>query len=372
MATVRPLIRYADTGQLEQLRAGDSLPGGGGGGFANTVVVVTPDADQADWIMPGRTQFTTALCTPANNSFIGGVATGVPGDVLILKNASASGLIWLVNEELNSSNFCRFNLHELSVFLMPGDSITLVYDDTSQRWNQTALSQNVLEPDHDSICIYPNITTSVVSVGSGATSNTATLSTVEPLATPLHYFGARSKTQISNSTANGSSSVRGNALRFRRGNTTGLGGIFFNAVFDNAALGATGGVFFGLNGGTGADTAQPRNINNSFGLGTHGGETSHRLYTRDGVAATAVDLGANFPSASATACYELAILAMPNASNIRMMIRRIDSVFTSEQTFTTNLPGNTVALAPRANVIVGATAVANTARFSRLVTRQVY
>ena len=39
MAVKRPLVRYADTGQLEELRAGDTLPGAGGGGSTSASVV---------------------------------------------------------------------------------------------------------------------------------------------------------------------------------------------------------------------------------------------------------------------------------------------------------------------------------------------
>jgi hypothetical protein len=39
MATKRPLIRYADTGQIEELRSSDSLPGGGGGGSVSPLTV---------------------------------------------------------------------------------------------------------------------------------------------------------------------------------------------------------------------------------------------------------------------------------------------------------------------------------------------
>ncbi len=39
MATKRPLVRYADTGQLEELRSGDTLPGAGGGGSTSASVI---------------------------------------------------------------------------------------------------------------------------------------------------------------------------------------------------------------------------------------------------------------------------------------------------------------------------------------------
>lgn len=39
MATRRPLVRYADTGQIEELRSGDDVPGGGGGGSGTATQV---------------------------------------------------------------------------------------------------------------------------------------------------------------------------------------------------------------------------------------------------------------------------------------------------------------------------------------------
>lgn len=47
MAVKRPLVRYADTGRLEELRAVDTLPGAGGGGGAGITQAVLNVASAA-------------------------------------------------------------------------------------------------------------------------------------------------------------------------------------------------------------------------------------------------------------------------------------------------------------------------------------
>jgi hypothetical protein len=145
----------------------------------------------------------------------------------------------------------------------------------------------------------------------------------------------------------------------------------FNAKFRNTALGATGGILVGLTNSIAAITTQPRSTNNTFGIGTHGGETTHRVYSRDGAAATAVDLGANFPANSATAAYEVTIFAPPAVAAIRYMVRRLDSEFKAQGSIVANLPTNTLGLAGRAAIMVGGTAAATTGQINRLICRSV-
>lgn len=44
MALKKPLVRYSDTGRIEELRSSDTLPGGGGGGLSVVVAVTFPAA----------------------------------------------------------------------------------------------------------------------------------------------------------------------------------------------------------------------------------------------------------------------------------------------------------------------------------------
>ena len=342
----------------------------GGGAFAATVITAVPSPDQANWAPGTIDGYTIIRANPTDNAFISGVAGGASGDILVIKNVSA-GMVWLIDEDATSTAANRFEIAQHAMILMPDDAATFIYDSTATRWVEVAVDRNVLAPDDTGIVILPNTTTSVVSIGQGATSNTATLSTVEPTATPSNLFLAEAYTQITNATASGSSNVRGNVLRFMRGATTNRQGIFYYTQFRNPALGATGGVFAGMTNSTAAITTQPRATNNSFGLGTHGGETTHRVYSRDGTAATAVDLGANFPANSATAAYAVAFLAMPNTASIKYMVLRLDTRFTAQGTISANLPANTLGLAPRVGTMVGATATASTMQFNRIVCKRI-
>jgi hypothetical protein len=106
-------------------------------------------------------------------------------------------------------------------------------------------------------------------------------------------------------------------------------------------------------------------------LCANGGQTTLRISVRDGAAGTPIDLGANFPVPSATAAYEVAFLAMPTVSNVRYMVRRLDSDQRAQGTVTANLPAGSTLLGPRLAVMVGATAVANTAQATHLLARYV-
>lgn len=371
-SVLKGLVPASGGGTTNFLRADGSWAApGGGGSFSTNVLTAVPSADQADWNPGSLTGYNLVKANPSDNSFITGIAGGSDGMVLVLMNGSTSGLVWLIDEDSTSTAANRFTLSVPNRVILPGDAVTFYYDGTTSRWIAAALDRDLFGAGEDGTVILPNTTTSVSAFGQGATSNTATLSTTEPTATPGNVFVSQAFTQVTNSTASGSSDVRGNVLRYMRGASANRQGIFYYSEFRNTALGASGGVIVGMTNSTGAITTQPRSTNNTFGIGTHGGETSHSVYSRDGAAATSVSLGANFPSASATAAYAVAFLAMPNTANIRYMVLRLDSRFTAQGTISANLPANTLGMAPRVGVMVGATAVANTAQFTKIICKRV-
>ncbi|MGL4575200.1 MAG: hypothetical protein ACRCV9_10470 [Burkholderiaceae bacterium] len=347
--------------------------GGGGGSFANTVISATPTADQQNWTIAGRTSYTTVLASPADNSWIGGVTGGASGDILHIQNASASGLIWLVHEDAASTAANRFALQRSGVFLLPGETANFIYNATSSRWVEISVSFDVMQVDDKVTLTLPLTAATVQNMGVGGTSITATASTIAPTATPTNDFTEGPRTQITNATANGSSDVRCGLTNFMRGATAGRQGIFHNSRVAFTALGATGGVAVGLTSSAAALTTQPQATNNTIYLCANGGQTTLRISVRDAAAGTPIDLGANFPVPSATAAYEVAFLCMPNVANVRYMVRRLDTGndFRAQGTVTANLPANTQALGHRIQIMVGATATASTAQFSRMLTRSV-
>jgi hypothetical protein len=63
------------------------------------------------------------------------LAGGVQGRQIQIINAATDYLLWLENQNTSSSAANRFVLPQgFPAFLMPGDSITLIYDDDTDRW----------------------------------------------------------------------------------------------------------------------------------------------------------------------------------------------------------------------------------------------
>jgi hypothetical protein len=343
---------------------------GGGGGA--TVISAVPSATQQDWAIAGITTNSVVEAAPVDNSFIGSIVAGSSGSVIELVN-KGSCMIWLQHEDVLGVAANRFKLSDRSgVILLPDHSIKLGYDTGLSRWVERSKSLDVRAFDDKAFHILPNLTTGVVSVGIGSTANNATLSNVQASATPSNLFLSRDYTQISTATVNTGSSVFANALRWYRGATTEMQGFLYNCPFRNTALSATGGFFTGMMNSATAVTSQGRLTNNSLGIGTNGGETTHRVYARDATATTAIDLGANFPANNATAAYEVFFCALPLQSHISYMIKRLDVDHRAQGRLTVNLPANTVGLAPRISATVGATAATNTAQFNSIMCRRIY
>lgn len=99
------------------------------------VLTVTPSANQNDY-SPTNLAACSCLCVNASASIkLTGLATGVAGRRLTIQNASTDYLLWLENENTASTAANRFSLPRgFPAFLMPGDSLTLMYDGVASRW----------------------------------------------------------------------------------------------------------------------------------------------------------------------------------------------------------------------------------------------
>jgi Protein of unknown function (DUF2793) len=136
-----------------------------------------------------------------------------------------------------------------------------------------------------------------------------------------------------------------------RGNAAGLGGFTYTNRVGLATLqtGAKG--FFGLwsNIGGASTTQAPGALTDAvvFGFNTVT-DVNWKLYHNDASgAATEVDLGVGFPISNFSNLYTMIVWCAPNGASIwaRMVNDTTGAVF--EQEITTNLPANTVFLAPR-------------------------
>lgn len=342
--------------------------------FAWSVIVATPALEQADWSPTGwndaqPNRAVVIRAQPASVSYLSGLAGGVDGRIAVIKNDTVDGLICLCNEDAASAAVNRLSLRREGFWLLPEQQARFAYDGNEQRWELASFSMDARALDIDAAIILPNTTTSVQSFGI-QTSNTATLSTIAPTATPTNEFTARPATQITNGTANGSSDVRGNALNYMRGATTRRQGFWFEGLMRITAASATGGAMVGMVSSTAALTGLPSAVNNNIycGIG-QAGQTTLRVGARDGSAFTEVDLGANYPVPNATAAYAVVLMAVPTQARVTYAVRRLDAAFRTGGALTANLPATTVGLTPRANINVGATAAATTLQFGRLFAR---
>jgi hypothetical protein len=334
----------------------------------------TPSLDQIDWSPTGWNDAQPARAVrikaqPASVSFIGGLPGGAAGRLVIIENDS-TGLIGLLNEDAGSAAANRFSaLCCECLWLLPQHAATLIYDGVAQRWQLAAQTYDARTMDPRTALILPSTGTGVLSIQQN-TSNTATLSTIAPVGNG-NEFTCRPATQITNSTASGSSDVRSAQLNHFRGSVARRNGFFFNAPFRITAASATAGAMVAMSSSTAAITSLPSATNNTIyaGIG-QAGQTTMRVGARDGSAFTEVDLGANFPVPNASALYEVAFLAAPNTSRVLYAVRRLDSRAVAGGELTANLPSQTTALGPRANVMVGGTGAATTLQFNFLFTRR--
>lgn len=376
-AATLPLVSSAEAGLAPASGGGTTnflradgawaAPEGGGGGVS--VLAATPSSDQANWAPAGfGTGRTIIKAQPTTNSFIGGLAGGTADQEVTLVNDS-SFVIMLISEDANSTATNRITLKRGSYIILPQESLTLRYSGTVSRWLKAGMSRDLYEVGNTTQLTLPQSGTAVQNMGIGSVNTLATLSTINSTATPTNDFDEYSRTQITNSTASGGSSIRGMQAWVYRGATSGRQGFLHTARVRFAALGATGGVWSGLLNTTASTLTQPSGITNSLLLAADGGDTTLRIMSNDGSGvATEIDLGANFPVPSASAAYEYLFFSAPNGTRVEYMVRRLDSRQMAQGSLTTDIPATNTALTHWLGLMVGATAAANTAQANYLLT----
>jgi len=145
------------------------------------------------------------------------------------------------------------------------------------------------------------------------------------------------------------------------GNAANLGGFFCVFRFGVSTTTANQRLFVGLHSATGAiaTTQVIDALTNIIGVGWDSADTTLRIMHNDSSgAATEVDLGANFPTNSTTAFYELILYAAPNATSVSYRAVRLDTGSEASGTITTNLPANTTFLTHHQYMNNGGTAAA--------------
>ena len=181
------------------------------------------------------------------------------------------------------------------------------------------------------------------------------------LAAGIVHDGVTAVAGDARQTAGASAGTRHGLLQFWRGNAAGLGGFFYVARFGIAQFQINLRAFVGLYGtATAIGNVNPSTLLNMVGLAVDAGQTTWRIMRNDGSdTATAIDLGANFPANTSGAdLYELALWCTPNSGTINYRVERLNTAFVAEGVLSTDLPVNTVLLAPQIWVNNGATAAA--------------
>jgi hypothetical protein len=326
------------------------------------MITAAPATDQADWAPSGFGAATgEILLQPTTNCWLTGLAAGASNQMVTLINDSLF-VICIEGEATTSTAANRFRKIGRTLWLLPGESMTFRYSSTLARW--------VLCCD-SAMIITPSSGTGVSGFGLGGVTTTATISNASPTGGPTNEFLEGMHIQGTNSTASGTSSVRGSNVAFSRGSVGNRQGVFHAAMVRFTALGATGAVRSGLLGTAAVSTTLNSALTNFMALGADGGQTTLRIFHNDGSgAATAIDLGANFPVPNATAAYEHCFYAPPNSAFIRYMVRRLDTRFVAQGTLTTDLSDNTFSLCPRVEAMVGATGAANTWQTAFMLTHK--
>lgn len=189
-------------------------------------------------------------------------------------------------------------------------------------------------------------TTTIDQVGLTATI-TGTATAVAPSAGNL--FLSSPRLGFASAAAAGSSAgANGNALFLWRGNGASLGGFYLLLRFGIETFQATCRLFAGLAGTTAAiGNVNPSTLLNMVGVGFDSGQTTLRLFSNDGSgAATAVDLGAGFPTTGSQNLYELILSAEPNGADVKYRVERLNAGDVAAGTIAADLPVATQFLTP--------------------------
>ena len=145
-----------------------------------------------------------------------------------------------------------------------------------------------------------------------------------------------------------SSGLNGSSAYLWRGSAVGMGGFYVRIVAGIELFQANSRMFLGMYASsTVIGNVNPSTLLNMVGIGFDSGQTTMRLLTNDNVgAATALDLGVNFPTTSGQDLYEVVLSCEPNGSEIRYRVERLNGGNVAEGAILTDLPLNTAFMTP--------------------------
>ncbi len=203
--------------------------------------------------------------------------------------------------------------------------------------------------------------------GFGTTfTNTGTAANPTPTTTS-HLSSIRRATFSSGATAGTVASHRQSVQQVWRGNAAGRGGFFYTIRFGTSALVAGNRGFVGLSDVITAPTnVDPltSTAGNKVGVGFNTNTGNWQLIANVAAAApTVTDLGATLPL-NTTDIYELALFSAPNGTSIGYRLKNITTNASVSGSLASNIPANTIFLAPHFWITNNTTAAAAILNFS--------
>ncbi len=189
-------------------------------------------------------------------------------------------------------------------------------------------------------------------MGAAALTATGTL-TARNVATTNILTRNRRLGVVSAATAASVAALRNSTAQWTVGNGSGLGGLFFCAIFNvsDASILAGARMFVGMQAATGAPTdVEPSTLVNCFGVGANAADTNLQICYGGSAAQTRIDLGANFPcDTTNTDLYRVCFFSSPTENGvIYYEVLRINTgnvaTGTLSGTVGTQVPANTTLL----------------------------
>jgi hypothetical protein len=202
-----------------------------------------------------------------------------------------------------------------------------------------------------------------IATGLPAPSVTGT-STARNVANTRFFTALRRHGQVSAATAPSLAEYRQGAATFWRGNVANAGGFFLIIRFGVSDAAAVSGarMFVGLDSlaASAATNVNPTTLFDLVGIAQIDGSTNLQIICNDNAgAASAVDLGVNFPANTlSTDAYRLELDAAPNGSAITYSVLRENTGATASGTLSTNIPTATTFMGIKAWRSNNATALA--------------
>jgi hypothetical protein len=194
---------------------------------------------------------------------------------------------------------------------------------------------------------FPNVNTTTLNAQGLTTTITGT-ATAAALSS-VSMFAQSPRLIFASAAAAGSSAgVNGAQLIVWRGNSGDRGGFYLLMRFGWETPQAQGRCFAGLRGSTAAiGNVNPSTLTDIIGIGFDSGQTTMRMLFNDASGtASAVDLGANFPSNQGHDFYELMLSAEPGGSEVKWRVERLNSGHIATGTINADLPAAGTFLTP--------------------------